>query len=206
MLTPREQLPTNASLIAGVIWLIYSSEKLTNSYWWFERLRYDICCQSFCFIIRTIFDIDLSPIRCHSFLINGEKKVYSIIYSLLPTPRSSSSRPPWKPHQASEGSTLRIPRIPSTSQLKQTNNKFPCLPYERTLVQCINNYGVQGAYQVPECLQMSKFLTDCLSINKYFGLMKRWNPEHFAENEYSRERVNLSDIGFWFSYTNHHTH
>lgn len=43
---------------------------------------------------------------------------------------------------------------------------------------------------------MSKFLGDCLSINKYFGTMKRWNPEHFAENEYSRERVNLSDIGF----------
>lgn len=48
---------------------------------------------------------------------------------------------------------------------------------------------------MPECLQIAKYYDECLKINKYFGTLKRWNPEHFAENEYSRERHNLADIG-----------
>ena len=65
-------------------------------------------------------------------------------------------------------------------------------------MQCLNNYGVQGSYEVPECYQMAQYFQECLKINKYFGLQKRWNPEHFAENEYSRERNSLSDIGLWY--------
>ena len=64
------------------------------------------------------------------------------------------------------------------------------------MIQCVNNYGLQGAYEVPECLQVAKFFEQCLKINKYFGAVKRLNPEHFAENEYSRERPSLSEIGF----------
>jgi hypothetical protein len=43
---------------------------------------------------------------------------------------------------------------------------------------------------------MAEYFSECVKINKYFGLLKRINPEHFAENAYSRERHSLSDIGF----------
>ena len=147
------------------------------------------------------YDIDLSPIRCHSSTRNGEKKVVFSISSLLPTPQSSPARPAWKPYQASQRSSFCLQWIQSTPTLIEANNKFPCLPYERTLVQCLNNYGVNGAYQVPECFQMAKYFDECVTINKYFGTIKRWNPEHFAENEYSRERPNLKDIGLWLIHT-----
>jgi len=44
-------------------------------------------------------------------------------------------------------------------------------------------------------VQMDKFFKECLQVNKYFGMLKRINPEHFAESDYSRERPSLSDIG-----------
>jgi hypothetical protein len=62
-------------------------------------------------------------------------------------------------------------------------------------MQCLNNYGLLGADRVPECAQMLEYFSQCVHINKYFGFLKRINPEHFAENAYSRERPSLSDIG-----------
>lgn len=49
---------------------------------------------------------------------------------------------------------------------------------------------------MPECAQVAYYLKECVHINKYFGLLKRINPEHFAESDYSRERASLQDIGF----------
>jgi hypothetical protein len=63
-------------------------------------------------------------------------------------------------------------------------------------IQCVNNYGVHGAKLVPECVQMQTYFDDCVHVNKYFGTLKKWNPEHFAENQYSRDRPNLADIGY----------
>lgn len=80
--------------------------------------------------------------------------------------------------------------------MNKTNNKLPCLPYERTLIQCYNNYGVYASKRIPECMQMEQYFQQCLAINEYFGTMKRLNPEHFAESQYSREQPNLKDIGF----------
>jgi hypothetical protein len=94
-------------------------------------------------------------------------------------------------------SPIRIPRVQSKHHNNQANQKLPCLPYERTYVQCLNNYGLLGANQVPECKQMAHYFNECVKVNKYFGLLKRINPEHFAENAYSRERPSLSDIGLW---------
>ena len=93
-----------------------------------------------------------------------------------------------------QGGALPVRIVQGTPAPTQTNNQFPC-PYERTFTQCLNNYGVQGSYQVPECHQMALYLKECVEINKYFGTLKKWNPEHFAESEYSRTRHNLSDIG-----------
>lgn len=78
----------------------------------------------------------------------------------------------------------------------KANNKLPCLPYERTFIQCLNNYGVKGAIEVPECNQLLQYFNQCVSLNQYFGLLKRWHPESFAESEYSRDKPNLQDIGF----------
>ena len=94
-----------------------------------------------------------------------------------------------------QGSALLLPRLPRTPSSTQANNKLPCLPYERTYTQCLNTYGVKGAQQVPECKQIYEFFTQCVKLNKYFGLLKLWNPESFAENEYSRDKPNLEDIG-----------
>lgn len=63
-------------------------------------------------------------------------------------------------------------------------------------IQCLNNYGVKGASQVPECYQMQSYFNECVHINKYFALLKKWNPEHFAESDYSRDRPNIEDLGF----------
>jgi hypothetical protein len=63
-------------------------------------------------------------------------------------------------------------------------------------VQCLNNYGVKGSIEVPECNQLLQYFNQCVEINKYFGLLKKWQPESFAENEYSRDKPNLQDIGF----------
>lgn len=60
--------------------------------------------------------------------------------------------------------------------LMQANNKLPCLPYERTFTQCLNTYGAKGAVQVPECNQLLHHFQQCVELNKYFAVQKRWNP------------------------------
>jgi len=54
---------------------------------------------------------------------------------------------------------------------------------------------VRGANEVPECKQLLYYFDACIKINKYFGTLKKWYPESFAESEYSRDRPNLQDIG-----------
>lgn len=75
-----------------------------------------------------------------------------------------------------ENHLKRCKEVPFEFEEYRTHNQFPCLPYERTLTQCLNNYGVQGSYQVPECQQMALYLNECLSINQYFATLKKWNP------------------------------
>ena len=58
-------------------------------------------------------------------------------------------------------------------------------------MQCLNNYGVKGSQEVPECYQTNKFFIECVRLNKYFGVLKRWQPESFAESKYSRDVPNL---------------
>lgn len=43
---------------------------------------------------------------------------------------------------------------------------------------------------------MKSFFHDCVHINKFFGLMKKWQPENFAESKYSRDTPNLAELGF----------
>lgn len=152
---------------------------------------------------RSHINIDISPKKlCHSSTKLGEKKVKSKILSLLSQTLHASSWSSWKPFEKMQRSSLRISWLQSTITYIKTNNKFPCLAYERTFVQCLNNYGVRGSQEVPECNQMAVYFNQCVSINKYFAAQKKMNPEHFAESDYSRDRHNLSDIGLWSIWIN----
>ena len=127
---------------------------------------------SLLFILILIFH----QIRCHSSTKDGARKVSDFQLSLLPPSQYESEGPSRKPPQKMQGSPLRVRRIQGKYHSIQTHNQFPCLPYERTLTQCLNNYGVQGSYQVPECQQMALYFNECLSINQYFATLKKWNP------------------------------
>ncbi len=49
--------------------------------------------------------------------------------------------------------------------MTQANNVLPCLAYERTYWQCVNNYGLKGAESVPECYQVKSFFSECVRLN-----------------------------------------
>ena len=73
-------------------------------------------------------------------------------------------------------------------------DKLGCLPYERMLTRCVNNYGPKFMQTNAECRDIANFFQNCVTRNEVFGQMKRMNPEHFAVSEYSRERPHFDEI------------
>jgi hypothetical protein len=43
---------------------------------------------------------------------------------------------------------------------------------------------------------MVSYFKECVQLNKYFATLKKLLPESFAENQYSRDKPNLEDIGY----------
>lgn len=76
--------------------------------------------------------------------------------------------------------------------LIQLYNKLACVPYERMMIQCANNYGVVGALKNMECSEINDFFQSCLNINHVMGKLKASQPEFFIENEYSREKPHFN--------------
>lgn len=69
-----------------------------------------------------------------------------------------------------------------------------CVPYERMMVQCANNYGVVGLFKNEECLELFQHFRACLNTNDVLGKLKSTQPEFFADNEYSRDKPQFSEL------------
>jgi hypothetical protein len=89
--------------------------------------------------------------------------------------------------------------IPKNHMIKIKNVKFEwtdykvyeklgCLPYERMTIQCLNKHGINMLFKDIDCRDISNHFQNCVKINHILGRQKRVNPEHFANNIYSRER------------------
>jgi hypothetical protein len=77
-----------------------------------------------------------------------------------------------------------------------------CVPYERMMVQCVNNYGFMNALKNQECAELIQHFTSCLNVNQALGTLKATQPEYFVSSEYSRDKPQFSEIKIWFLYEN----
>ena len=98
-------------------------------------------------------------------------------------------------------SKVRILRLQSIKYLiKKIYDKLACVPYERMLVQCANNYGVVGLLKNQECNELFQHFRTCINTNDVLGRLKANQPEFFADNEYSRDKPQFSELRIWYLY------
>lgn len=73
--------------------------------------------------------------------------------------------------------------------------KLGCLPYERHLITCANRHaGHEFVVNDLGCRNVEAILGSCIQNHKVMGFVKNSSPDQFAENSYSRDRVNVSEI------------
>lgn len=58
--------------------------------------------------------------------------------------------------------------------------KLSCLPYERMIIQCANQYGALFHLENAECRDIARFFGQCVQLYNVFSHMKKIRPESFA--------------------------
>lgn len=76
----------------------------------------------------------------------------------------------------------------------KTNHLLACHLYERMQILCHNQYGFFKEFQRPECLEAANYFEMCLKNHNAIGLQKKYMPELFASNPYSRPVPHFGEL------------
>jgi len=79
----------------------------------------------------------------------------------------------------------------------KTNHLIACHLYERMTILCHNQYGMfTDFHQRRECMDASTFFEMCLKNHAAYGIQKKYWPELFAVNPYSRPIPHFEELHF----------
>ncbi|CAD8068247.1 unnamed protein product [Paramecium primaurelia] len=77
----------------------------------------------------------------------------------------------------------------------KANQLLACHLYDRMAQHCKNQFGLFEDSYVPECLDARNYFQLCVRMNASYGLAKKYFPEYFLTNEYSRPNPNFKELG-----------
>ncbi|KRX02598.1 hypothetical protein PPERSA_11938 [Pseudocohnilembus persalinus] len=76
----------------------------------------------------------------------------------------------------------------------KTHQLLACHLYERLTLHCMNQYGMFKDFYRPECMDVKHFFEHCVTLNAAYGLQKKYFPEMFVGNKYSRSIPHVSEL------------
>ena len=76
----------------------------------------------------------------------------------------------------------------------KANLKLVCFPYHRALQQCVNNYGIQGAWKNPKCQRMVTLFYGCVDNHTSLARIKKYWPEKMANGQWHDKLPSNEDI------------
>lgn len=78
----------------------------------------------------------------------------------------------------------------------KANQKVPCLIYQRMVGHCINKHGLftREFLQDKTCITNAEWFGSCVESHRMFGMLRKYYPEEFINNEESSYIPNRKEI------------